>query len=150
MLKKALDLIWLAYDNEVGPDGTPYVFDAVLTALKMNNDVDKTVALLMNVLEKSAVKVEDLEEQHFPQEVIDAIIALTRGEDESFGAYLDRIGKNEYASRVKIAEFKNKIEELKDELPNEKNSIKIEKYGYAIEFLENCDNGDASEEDEWI
>lgn len=149
MLKKALDLIWSVYGNKSDPDGISYVLDAVLTALKMNNDIDKAVALLMNVLEKTSINIEKLENQQFPKEVIDAIVALTRKENESYGEYLERIGTNEYASRVKIAELKSKIEELKHNTHSEKNDLRIEKYGYAIEFLENCETADFGD-DEWL
>lgn len=150
MLKKALGLLWLTYGNDSTIDGKPYVFDAILTALEMHDDTDKVVALLMNVLEKPTVKIEDLERQKFPGEVISAIVALTRNEDESFGSYLERVGGNVCARRVKIAELRSKIKELQDGYSTENNDLKIERYGYAIEFLEHCEKDSLPTDDEWL
>ena len=45
----------------------------------------------------------------FTKEIVDAVVAMTRKENESYEAYIERVGKNELARKVKMADLEDNM-----------------------------------------
>jgi (p)ppGpp synthase/HD superfamily hydrolase len=68
-------------------------------------------AYLHDVIEDNpgTVTVETLRNEGFPDEVVDAVVALTHGKHEPYADYIDRIATNPVATEVKIADIENNL-----------------------------------------
>lgn len=63
-----------------------------------------TAALLHDVVEDSAITLDDLLKWDFPKRVVTLVDYLTRREGESYEVYLERITEDEDAIRLKLAD----------------------------------------------
>ena len=53
--------------------------------------------------------VDQLDQEGFPKEIIDAIDAISRREEEEYIDYIERVQGNEIAMRVKLADLEDNI-----------------------------------------
>ncbi len=90
--------------------GKPYILHPIRVMLRMNSDLDRTVAILHDVIEDTPVTLESLRQQGYPQGVIEALECLTRRDGESYDRYLDRVETNPIAQRVKMADLEDNMD----------------------------------------
>lgn len=89
------------------------------------------VAYLHDVLEDCAVQgytAESLRAAGFSEAVIDAVVAITKIENEAYMSYLERVKRNPLARAVKIYDI---IDNLSD-APTER---QLKKYSVALAYL---------------
>lgn len=110
MLSKAMEVAKEAFEEKMGKQSQPYLDHAMRVADKMDTEVEKTVAMLHDVVEDTEVSLHELKEQGFPREVLEAVEILTKHANMTYFDYIDDIHCNELATKVKIAE----IEDNKD------------------------------------
>ena len=79
MTKKALSIAYAAHHGQVDHSGLPYIHHPLHLAETMTNELACTVALLHDVVEDTAVTLEDLAKE-FPPEVVEAVGLLTHEE----------------------------------------------------------------------
>jgi (p)ppGpp synthase/HD superfamily hydrolase len=105
--------------------------------LKMQTDDERMVAALHDVVEDSDYTPDDLRQRGFPEEVIDAIDALTRRESdgETYDAFIERAGRNPLARRVKIADLEDNSDLTRIATPTETDYRRVERYKRAQEKL---------------
>ncbi|WP_233145318.1 GTP pyrophosphokinase [Wohlfahrtiimonas populi] len=96
----------------------------------------KIIALLHDVLEDSSFTENDLNNAGFSKEIINALIALTRKNEESYQEFIERIAVNDLARLVKIADIKDNLDITRLSTLNDKNIERIKKYHSALVFLE--------------
>lgn len=68
------------------------------------------VAYLHDVLEHTSIKESELK-NIFPNEIVIAIVTLTKRNDESYGEYLNRVKQNRIAKLVKMCEMKYRYDD---------------------------------------
>jgi len=90
---------------------------------------DKIVAWLHDVLEDTDLTPADLAERGVERFLIQSIVCLTRLKKENYKNYILRIKKDVIATKVKIADLKHNLSNLKD------GSMK-DKYLLALYILE--------------
>ena len=88
----------------------------------------EVVALLHDVLEDTKVTVKDLELQGYPEDIITAVIILTKTKNTSYEDYLHNVKWNALARTVKILDM---ISNLAD-TPSDK---QLRKYAKGLEYL---------------
>lgn len=108
-----------AHEGQLDKAGQDYFNHPWRVSEKFNDYALKTIAILHDVLEDTWV-TEDILRKLFSEEVCDAIVALTRNEDESYGDFIKRVSKNFLASKVKIADLEDnmdlsRLKEITDE-----------------------------------
>lgn len=84
--------------------GTPYFGHCHRVALRMTEDDARAVAYLHDILEDTDV-TEEMLRGFFPDNVVDAVVAITRRPDESYAGYIRRLKTNPLARAVKIADL---------------------------------------------
>ena len=97
----------------------------------------KTVAYLHDVLEDTATTEDDLKKEGFPAEIIEAVNALTKGENETYEDFIKRVGKNPLAAKVKLSDLANNMDISRISEPTKKDYERIEKYRKAAKYLKN-------------
>jgi len=84
----------------------PFIFHPLRVMMKMDTDVERVVAVLHDVLEDTEATAEDVEKE-FPlghpdhDDIYNALLAITRLDDEVYADYIERVMKYPLAARVK-------------------------------------------------
>lgn len=124
-----------AHKGQVDKAGKPYFMHPFFVCMQVQKPVEQIVALLHDVLEDSeAISPVDILNQ-FGQEVFDAVVAITRGIEETYNDYLKRLVTNEIARVVKIADIKHNLMNRLFDIPESLRN----RYERALAFLENYD-----------
>lgn len=84
---------------------TPYIKHPEAVANAVENRL-KPIAWLHDVVEDTAITLEDLRNHGFPQYIVDAVELLTHRENDTNMAYWKGITQNADAVTVKIADIK--------------------------------------------
>lgn len=134
MLNKALLLSYEAHKDQVDKAGLPYFLHPIFVALNMETVEQKTVALLHDVVEDTDITLEDLRKEGFPDEIIEAVDAITKTEDD-YEKYIQRVKTNALATAVKIADLKHNSDLSRLKTVTEKDLKRLEKYKKALEYL---------------
>lgn len=97
----------LAHKGQFRRDGiTEYIEHPRNVAEKVKGDEKaEMVAWLHDIIEDTNETVETLKDKEVPQDVIEAVVALTKLKDEEYDEYLSRVKQNELAVKVKIADM---------------------------------------------
>jgi (p)ppGpp synthase/HD superfamily hydrolase len=131
----ALKIANEAHKNQVDKGGTPYINHPIEVAKNMDTNEEKIVALLHDVIEDTDVTLEQLKETGFPLEVLAAIDAITKRNNEEYGQYLDRLIKNKYATKVKIQDMVHNSDISRIPNPTDKDFERVDKYTEKIKQL---------------
>lgn len=107
---------------------TPYINHSAAVAGVFESDYCKAVAWLHDVLEDTDADIGDLN-AIFPDEIVDAVMAITKREGQKYWQYLEQVASNRLAKAVKIADIKHNLSDS----PTLK---QVEKYRIALRFLE--------------
>lgn len=122
---KACSLSIKFHKNQVDKAGAPYYLHPKRVADNIMNmhdfdyisDEDKkfvlscaSVAVLHDVLEDTECTAEYLLEQHFPEDIVEAIKAVTRQNGESYSQFIKRAEQNVYAKIVKFYDLQDNLD----------------------------------------
>ena len=108
-----------AHEGQLDKAGKDYFLHPQRVADKFSDYSLKTVAILHDVLEDTWI-TEELLRKLFPEYICDAVVALTRKSDESYGEFIKRLSCNVFARKVKIEDLADnldlsRIQEITDE-----------------------------------
>lgn len=98
-----------AHEGQKDLAGVDYVLHLYRIADNFSDYTLKTVAILHDILEDTWV-TEDLLRKLFPKEICDAVVALTRGINESYQEYIRRLSCNYFARKVKIEDLADNLD----------------------------------------
>ena len=96
--------------GQVDKGGHPYILHPTRVMLSCKTVEEKTVAMLHDLLEDTAYTEDDLWEEGFSAEVIEAVVCLTKTEGEEYADYVERVCQNKLAARVKLADLKDNMD----------------------------------------
>lgn len=108
-LAEALDIAFNAHKGQTDKAGQPYILHPLRLMFSLQDDKSKIVALLHDVIEDTTITIEDLKNKGFPQDIIEAIEALTKRPNETYQDFIERVSNNELAKTVKIADLKDNM-----------------------------------------
>jgi (p)ppGpp synthase/HD superfamily hydrolase len=131
MYEKALNFASRAHEGQLRRMNKriPYIEHPIAVANAFDSDEYKTVAILHDVVEDTRFTLVDIREE-FGDVVSEAVDALTKRKGETYLELVLRAKDNEIARKVKIADIKHNMSDLK------KGSLKS-KYELALYILEN-------------
>lgn len=130
MIEKAIKLLAHYQGKRVDKNGDAYILHPIRIALKLDTEIQRTAALLHDILKDTDCTEEILLEEGISQEVIDIINLLTQKDNEVYEDYIIRIKRshNDDAIRVKKLDLIDSID-----LETETKGNKMYKRSY--EFL---------------
>jgi (p)ppGpp synthase/HD superfamily hydrolase len=86
---------------------------AFRVARQLSDDGDAwLVGLLHDVLEDTDLNAEFMIASGVPSHVVEAVVVLTKGPDEPYDSYIERILTNELARRVKLADLQDNLAQM--------------------------------------
>ena len=136
LTKKALKISFEAHKEQFDKSGIPYVYHPYELASQMTTEAETCVALLHDIVEDTSTTFEDLINEGFDGEIIDAIRLMTHNDGSNYFDYVKRIKQNPIAKAVKLADLRHNstISRLDEITP--KDLERVEKYKQAIEILQ--------------
>ena len=139
MTKKAIKVMYENHKNQVDKSGIPYVFHPFHIAEQMDDENTTIVALLHDIVEDTDMTFEQLENEGFSREVIDALMLLTHNPNEDYYDYVKRIGTNPIAKAVKIKDLEHNMDLSRLDSISCWDLERVEKYKYCHDYLVNLD-----------
>lgn len=136
LTKKALKICFNAHKYQVDKTGIPYVFHPFHLAEQMNSEEEICVALLHDVVEDTDVMFEDLINEGFNENIVNAVKLLTHHKDTPYMEYIEKIKGNQLARKVKLADLRHNSDLTRLDLSVDKIPTKLELYKKAILYLE--------------
>ena len=108
----ALAVAQIAHHGQTDKAGLPYIQHLERVAGRLISDKDKTIAYLHDILEDTCVTREELAGL-FPEEIVATVQLLSRRNDETYAAFVERIchSENFSAIAVKYADVQDHLRE---------------------------------------
>ena len=139
-MKTIQDAVILAVEVHKGQKdkgGYPYVTHPLRVMFECKGEYSRMTAVLHDTIEDSnIVSLQLLGAQGYPLPVIEALAYLTRGKDETYAQYIDRISKNDIARKVKIADLRDNLDVTRLPFIEDGDVYRLNKYLKALRKLE--------------
>ena len=109
---RAMCIAYEAHHGQMDKAGVPYVFHPLHLAETMDDEISCCAALLHDVVEDTAVTLDELAKE-FPAEVVEAVRLLTHDPQEDYCAYVRRLKDHPVAHKVKLADLAHNSDETR-------------------------------------
>ena len=120
-----------AHSDQVDKAGEPYILHPLRVMLSLSRNQDRICAVLHDIIEDTDVTIEELKNLGFPEDILEAIMLLTKQEGESYEDFITRLLPNPIACRVKLADLNDNMNLSRITSPDEKDLERIKKYEAA-------------------
>ncbi len=106
MLDEALKIAVDAHYGQTDKNGEAYILHSLAVMESMNTEEERIVAILHDVIEDTDWTLIQLKETgFFSMNVLHAMWAITKKDDETYFEYIERLKFSELAVRVKLADL---------------------------------------------
>jgi (p)ppGpp synthase/HD superfamily hydrolase len=137
MLERAIQIAVEAHMGQVDKGGSLYILHPLRVMMNVDGALEKTVAVLHDVVEDSEWTFETLEKEGFPIDVIDALRSVTKVDaSEKYELFIQRALLNPIGRRVKIADLRDNLDVTRITRLTEKDLERLNKYKQALIVLE--------------
>lgn len=137
ILVNALKFAVEKHGIQADKSGDPYIFHPLSVMLNKGlvTNEERIVGVLHDVLEDTKTLKAELEVVFSPA-VVEAVSVLTRGGNETYRQYLERVKKNPLAVKVKLADLAHNLEynRINKLSPQERDGLS-RRYKEALDFL---------------
>lgn len=116
--------------------GHAYFMHPMRVAMRCASDEEKMVALLHDVIEDCGVTAYELVAEGFPQEVVDAVLAVTRRAGESYEDFVARAKAKPLAREVKKHDLEDNLDIFRLDEFTPDMAARYAKYLAAYRFLQ--------------
>ncbi|QLY82088.1 GTP pyrophosphokinase [Clostridium intestinale] len=137
LLEKSIIIATKAHSGQFDKGGSPYILHPLRVMLSLDNDEDRIVGILHDVLEDTSITLQHLEDNGFLGEtkILEALDSISRKSNESYEDFILRVKINPIALRVKLSDLKDNMNISRINNPTEKDFARIEKYKKAYKLL---------------
>ena len=134
-VEKALKLALEIHAGQVDKAGKPYILHPLRLMSKFSTDDEMITALMHDVVEDGDITLADLENLGFSKNVVSAIDCLTKRDNESYEAFINRINQNSLAKKIKIEDLKDNMDLTRLDSISDKDIARVKKYHKALSIL---------------
>jgi (p)ppGpp synthase/HD superfamily hydrolase len=135
-LERAIEIAVRAHAGQLYPgregERGPYVLHLFRVMLAVEGWEARTTAVLHDSIEDTSVTADDLREAGIPERVVEAVVALTHREEDSYEAYVEALAPNPLAREVKLADLADNLATNLAMPPTPANEARIARYEAAI------------------
>ena len=138
MLNKAIEIAAKAHAGQLDKGGKPYILHPLRVMMNFCADDDENAqicAVLHDVVEDTAITLDDLRFEGFSEEIIAALGCLTKRDGESYDDFISRILTNQLACKVKNGDLADNMDLTRIPNPTEKDKERIKKYRDATDRI---------------
>jgi GTP diphosphokinase / guanosine-3',5'-bis(diphosphate) 3'-diphosphatase len=136
-LERAIALSAQAHAGQVDKAGQPYILHPLRVILSVTGLHERMAAVLHDVVEDTAITLENLRDEGFSEEVIEAVATLTKSLGETRLAAAQRAVVNPIARRVKLADVTDNMDLSRIAEPTENDYARLQEYEKVRELLLN-------------
>ena len=97
------------HSGQKDKQGEDYILHPLRVMMRLDNPIDKMVAVLHDVLEDTECTEEILRDEGMDGEVIEGIKTLTRKRDEEYFSYINRVSKDDRCRRIKQMDLRDNL-----------------------------------------
>lgn len=105
--QRAYEVAKKAHFGQVDKAGVDYIKHPEIVASFVKTDEEKAVAFLHDVIEDTALTLQDLRNDGFSEKVINAVDILTKKKGQTYQSYMELVKTNELARIVKLADLRH-------------------------------------------
>jgi (p)ppGpp synthase/HD superfamily hydrolase len=135
LIDKSLAIALRAHTGVKDKAGHAYILHPLRIMAKMTTDMEMSAALLHDVIEDSTITAADLLAEGIPEQVVTAVLCLTKQSNENYQDFVLRAKQNTIARKVKIADIEDNLNVLRISQLTEKDLARVVKYHAAWYFL---------------
>ncbi len=131
-IEDAVSLAVEAHRGQKDKAKAPYILHPLRVMIRMENDTDRIVAVLHDVLEDSDVTVRGLQKAGYSTDIVEAITYLTGSKEEEYDQFIERVKRNTLAIKINIADLEDNLNFERIKEPNEDDLRRYERYRRAL------------------
>jgi (p)ppGpp synthase/HD superfamily hydrolase len=124
-----------AHKGQKDKAGADYILHPLRVADRCSDMEEKIVAVLHDVIEDTNVNENYLLEKGFPENIVNAVLAISRKKEESYEDFVKRVKLNPISRKVKIHDLEDNLDLRRLDFITEKDVERINKYLKAYRFL---------------
>ena len=132
---KALRIAKRAHAGQKDKAGQDYITHPIRVAERCDDPRAKIVALLHATIEDSNVTADYLRKEGFREEIVEAVLAVTRREGEDYDDYVRRAAQNELSRMVKRADLEDNMDIRRLPELTDRDVERLRKYLRAWRYL---------------
>ena len=127
-IEHAIEIAANAHAGQRDKAGQPYIFHPLRVMFRVNGEHEQMAAVLHDVVEDTAITIDDLAREGFPIEVLRAIAALTKLPGETRLEAAARAAADPIARKVKLADNAENMDLSRIPNPTEKDYARCREY----------------------
>ena len=135
LLKKALDIATNTHKEQTDKAGKPYILHPIRVSERCNTVEEKIVALLHDVIEDTEITPTSLLSEGFPEYIVEAILSVTKQENENYDDFVKRCSANSIGKAVKIHDLEDNMDITRLKELSENDLERLNKYLKAYYYL---------------
>ena len=127
-IEHAIEIAANAHAGQRDKAGQPSIFHPLRVMFRVNGEHEQMAAVLHDVVEDTAITIDDLAREGFPSEVLRAIAALTKLPGETRLEAAARAAADPIARKVKLADNAENMDLSRIPNPTEKDYARCREY----------------------
>ena len=132
---KALQIAVRAHKGQKDKAGHDYILHPIRVSERCDDPRAKIVALLHDTIEDTNVTADYLREEGFTEEIVEAVLAVTRREGEEYNDYVRRAAQNELGRMVKRADLEDNMDIRRLPELTDRDVERLRKYLRAWQYI---------------
>ena len=141
MLDKAIAIAAQAHLGQTDRQGAPYILHPLRMMFRFQSETEMIVAVLHDVVEDNPDwDFDRLRQEGFSEEIIEAVDHVTRRDEETYEAFVERTAQNALARRVKLADLEDNMDMKRLNTLADKDHERIARYHRAWLRLSNLES----------
>ena len=132
---KALQIAVRAHKGQKDKAGHDYILHPIRVSERCDDPRAKIVALLHDTIEDTNVTADYLREEGFTEEIVEAVLAVTRREGEEYDDYVRRAAQNELGRMVKRADLEDNMDIRRLPELTDRDVERLRKYLRAWQYI---------------
>ena len=132
---KALQIAIRAHKGQKDKAGHDYILHPIRVSERCDDPRAKIVALLHDTIEDTDVTADYLREEGFTEEIVEAVLAVTRREGEEYDDYVRRAAQNELGRMVKRADLEDNMDIRRLPELTDRDVERLRKYLWAWQYI---------------
>lgn len=134
-LERAIAIAAEGHAGQLDKAGQPYILHPIRVMLRVSGANERIAAILHDVVEDTPVTLDQLTNEGFAKEVVDAVDALTKRPGENRIDAAKRAAANSIARVVKLADNAENMDLSRISNPTQKDYDRLEEYKRVREIL---------------
>ena len=127
-IERAIEIAANAHAGQRDKAGQPYIFHPLRVMFRVNGEHEQMAAVLHDVVEDTAITIDDLAREGFPPAVLRAVEALTKLPGETRLEAAARAAADPVARKVKLADNAENMDLSRIPNPTEKDYARCREY----------------------